>query len=105
MDLAAFAHTVLVRYLDCNDTYAAARETGRPSDMIPGVLAVADGCRADGRSVITAITAAYRVFSRLADEVRIGDPETGTRADAGRALRQSGNLRFGLTLGAERTRL
>ena len=38
-DFAAFANTVLVRYLDCNDTYAA-RGTGHPSDMIPGVLAV-----------------------------------------------------------------
>ena len=37
-DLAAFANTVLVRYLDCNDTYAA-RGTGHPSHMIPGVLA------------------------------------------------------------------
>jgi 2-methylcitrate dehydratase len=69
LDLAAFANTVLVRYLDCNDTYAAARGTGHPSDMIPGVLAVADSRRSDGRSLITAITAAYEVFCRLADEV------------------------------------
>src|SRR5438128_9578442 len=60
-DLAAFANTVLVRYLDCNDTYAA-RGTGHPSDMIPAVLAVAEGHRADGRAVITAIVAAYEVF-------------------------------------------
>src|SRR2546425_6976882 len=33
-DLAAFADTVLVRYLDCNDAYAA-RGTGHPSGMIP----------------------------------------------------------------------
>ena len=66
-DLAAFANTVLVRYLDCNDTYAA-RGTGHPSDMIPGILAAADSHRANGRSVITAITVAYEVFCRLADE-------------------------------------
>src|SRR4030095_4814080 len=65
-DLAAFANTVLVRYLDCNDAYAA-RGTGHPSDMIPGVLAVADAHRVNGRTVITAITAAYEVFCRLAD--------------------------------------
>jgi 2-methylcitrate dehydratase len=69
MDLAAFANTVLVRYLDCNDTYAAARGTGHPSDMIPAVLAVADGRRASGRAAITAITLAYEVFCRVADEV------------------------------------
>ena len=32
MDLAAFANTSLIRYLDCNDAYAA-RGTGHPSDM------------------------------------------------------------------------
>jgi 2-methylcitrate dehydratase len=68
MDLAAFANTALVRYLDCNDTYAA-RGTGHPSDMIPAVLAVAEGQRADGRAVIGAITVAYEVFCRLADQV------------------------------------
>ncbi len=67
-DLAAFANTVLIRYLDCNDAYAA-RATGHPSDMIPSVLAVADAQRADGKAVITAIAAAYEVFCRLADEV------------------------------------
>src|SRR5439155_9100208 len=67
-ELAAFANTVLVRYLDCNDTYAA-RGTGHPSDMIPAVLAVADGHRADGRAAITAIVVAYEAFCRLADTV------------------------------------
>src|SRR2546430_2692380 len=68
MDLAAFANTALVRYLDCNDTYAA-RGTGHPSDMIPAVLAVADGHRADGRAAITAIVVAYEAFCRLAGTV------------------------------------
>jgi 2-methylcitrate dehydratase len=67
-DMAAFANTCLVRYLDCNDAYAA-RGTGHPSDMIPGVLAVAGGHRMHGRAVITAIAAAYEVFCRLADQV------------------------------------
>jgi len=85
MDLAAFANTVLVRYLDCNDTYAAARGTGHPSDMIPGVLAVADGHRANGRTVITAITAAYEVFCRLADEVPLKGWDQGMFAVIGAA--------------------
>jgi len=85
MDLAAFANTALVRFLDCNDTYAAARGTGHPSDMIPGVLAVADGHRADGRAVITAITAAYEVFCRLADEVPLKGWDQGMFAAIGAA--------------------
>jgi 2-methylcitrate dehydratase len=83
-DLAAFANTVLVRYLDCNDTYAA-RGTGHPSDMIPAVLAVADGHRADGRAVITAIVAAYEVFCRLADAVPLKGWDQGMFAAIGAA--------------------
>jgi 2-methylcitrate dehydratase len=81
-DRAAFANTVLVRYLDCNDAYAA-RGTGHPSDMIPGVLAVADAHGAHGRSVITAITVAYEVFCRLADEVPLKGWDQGMFAAIG----------------------
>ncbi len=83
-DFAAFANTVLVRYLDCNDTYAA-RGTGHPSDMIPAVLAVADGRRADGRAVITAIAAAYEAFCRLADTVPLKGWDQGMFAAIGTA--------------------
>jgi 2-methylcitrate dehydratase len=83
-ELAAFANTVLVRYLDCNDTYAA-RGTGHPSDMIPGVLAMADGHRAGGRAVITAIVAAYEAFCRLADAVPLKGWDQGMFAAIGAA--------------------
>src|SRR5215471_14395964 len=83
-DMAAFANTVLIRYLDCNDTYAA-RGTGHPSDMIPGVLALADGHRADGRAVITALVAAYEAFCRLADEVPLKGWDQGMFVAVGTA--------------------
>src|SRR5262245_19362581 len=83
-DLAAFANTVLVRYLDCNDTYAA-RGTGHPSDMIPGVLAAADAHRASGRAVITAIAVTYEAFCRLADEVPLKGWDQGMFAAIGAA--------------------
>jgi len=83
-DMAAFANTVLVRYLDCNDTYAA-RGTGHPSDMLPAVLAVAEGHKANGRAVITAITTAYEVFCRLADEVPLKGWDQGMFAAIGAA--------------------
>ena len=66
IDLAAFANTALVRYLDCNDTYVA-RATGHPSDMIPGVLAMADAHRSSGRDLIAGVAVAYEAFCRLAD--------------------------------------
>ena len=83
-DLAAFANTVLVRYLDCNDAYAA-RGTGHPSDMIPGVLAEGGGHRTDGPGVITAIAAVYEVFCRLADEVSLNGWDQGIFAAIGAA--------------------
>jgi 2-methylcitrate dehydratase len=72
MDMAGFANGVMVRYLDCNDSYFSPGG-GHPSDMIPAALAVADTLKADGRTVITAITLAYDVFCRISDQV----PESG----------------------------
>jgi 2-methylcitrate dehydratase len=72
MDMAGFANGVMVRYLDCNDSYFSPGG-GHPSDMIPAALAVADTLKADGRTVITAITLAYEVFCRISDQV----PESG----------------------------
>lgn len=82
-DMAAFANTVQVRYLDCNDTYAA-RGTGHPSDMIPAVLAVA-GPKTDGHAAITAIALAYEVFCRLTDEVPLNGWDQGIFAVIGAA--------------------
>src|SRR5258705_1262601 len=84
LDFAAFANTVLVRYLDCNDTYAA-RGAGHPSDLIPAVLAVGGGRRADGRSVITAIAVAYEAFCPLADTVPLKGWDQGVFAPLGTA--------------------
>ena len=84
MDMAAFANTALVRYLDCNDT-SAARGTGHPSDMIPAVLAAAEGRGADGRAVITAIVLAHEVFCRMADEVPLKGWDQGLFVGVGTA--------------------
>src|SRR5262245_5139835 len=40
-DLAGFANGIMVRYLDCNDSYFSPGG-GHPSDMIPAILAMAD---------------------------------------------------------------
>ena len=72
MDMAGFANGVMVRYLDCNDSYFSPGG-GHPSDMIPAALAVGDALHADGEDVITAIALAYEVFCRISDQV----PESG----------------------------
>ena len=71
-DMAGFASGVMVRYLDCNDSYFSPGG-GHPSDMIAAVLAIGSPTKSDGRGVITAIALAYEVFCRLSDEVVVGD--------------------------------
>ena len=67
-DMAGFANGVMVRYLDCNDSYFSPGG-GHPSDMIPAALALADAYGANGRDIITGIALAYEVFCRISDQV------------------------------------
>lgn len=71
-DMAGFANGVMLRYLDCNDSYFSPGG-GHPSDMIAAVFALADPMGSDGRDVITSIVLAYEVFCRLSDQVVTGD--------------------------------
>ena len=67
-DMAGFANGVMIRYLDCNDSYFSPGG-GHPSDMISAALAMAGPTGSDGRKLITAIVLAYEVFGRLSDQV------------------------------------
>jgi 2-methylcitrate dehydratase len=68
MEMAAFANTVMVRYLDCNDTFIS-KGSGHPSDMTGACLAVADALHSSGADTLLAIAASYEVFTALADVV------------------------------------
>jgi 2-methylcitrate dehydratase len=70
MEMAAFANTAMVRYLDCNDTYVS-KGSGHPSDMIPAVLAVAEAHHAGGMDTLVALAAAYEVYTALADVINL----------------------------------
>jgi 2-methylcitrate dehydratase len=72
MEMAAFANAVMVRYLDCNDTFVS-KGSGHPSDMIPACLAVAEAHHASGKATLAAIAAAYEVYTGLADVVALRD--------------------------------
>jgi 2-methylcitrate dehydratase len=60
-EYAAFANTVMIRYLDYNDT----GNGGHPSDMIAAVLALAEPMRASGKDAIKAIHAAYETYAAV----------------------------------------
>lgn len=94
-EMAAFANAVMVRYLDANDTYISPiNGTGHPSDMIPGLLAVAEAYGASCPDLIGAIAVSYEVFGALADVVALRQRGwdqglyvvAGSAAGAGRLL-------------------
>ena len=65
-DMAAFANTAMIRYLDCNDSFVSPGG-GHPSDMLPAVLAAAEVAGAPGRAAITGLVLAYEIYGRFAD--------------------------------------
>ena len=94
-EMAAFVNAVMVRYLDANDTYISPiNGSGHPSDMIAGVLAMADAYGASGADTILAVVVAYETFAALADVVPLRERGwdqglyvvLGTAAGAGKIL-------------------
>ncbi len=69
-ELAAFANGVMTRSLDVSDTYLG-RSRGHPSDMVPGLVAVAESVHADGKSLIAAVVLAYDVYCSFCKSVDI----------------------------------
>lgn len=69
-EAAAFANGVMMRLLDLSDTYRV-RSGGHPNDVIAGIFAVGDAVRADGASVINAVTLAYDVYCGFIESVDV----------------------------------
>lgn len=69
-DLATFANSTQIRYLDYNDTYLSL-EPAHPSDNIGACMAAGEAIGATGRRVMTAIAAAYEIHCRLCDAAAI----------------------------------
>ncbi|QKR01042.1 MmgE/PrpD family protein [Metallosphaera tengchongensis] len=67
-DISSFYNTLLIRYLDFNDTYLSL-EPLHPSDMIGGVLAV--NPRLNGKELIRSIALGYEVSTRLCDSTSL----------------------------------
>jgi 2-methylcitrate dehydratase len=69
---AVFANTVMVRYLDFNDTYFGPRGGGgHPSDLIPTALAVGEATAASGTETALLIVLGYELMSRLQSTVKL----------------------------------
>lgn len=72
IEMAAFANTTMVRYLDFNDMYFSPRGGGgHPSDLIPTALATGQAARCTGRELALAIVTGYEVLGKLIGAVRL----------------------------------
>ena len=96
VQMAAFANSVMIRYLDANDTYIA-RGSGHPSDVFGALLAAADAKGASGKELIAATVAAYEVFGTLADAVGLRDRGWDQGVFLAPAAAAGVGLLFGLT--------
>lgn len=65
-DIASFYNTLLIRYLDFNDTYLSL-EPLHPSDMIGALLSVGSKAGSSCKDMILAIAVGYEVGARLCD--------------------------------------
>ena len=70
VELAAFANAGLVRNLDFNDVYSS-HSGGHPSNMFPGLLAVAEAAGLGGADVVLGIHVACEVYAALSDSVAL----------------------------------
>src|SRR5438445_8389107 len=71
-EAAAFASSVMIRFLDANDTYIT-QGSGHPSDMLGAILAAAEMQGASGKDFLLATVAGYEVFGALADHIPLRD--------------------------------
>jgi 2-methylcitrate dehydratase len=71
-DAAVFANSVMIRFLDYNDTYGSTVGVGHPSDYIPAALAQLGEKEIPGELILRSILVGYEVFCRLTDATRLG---------------------------------
>jgi 2-methylcitrate dehydratase len=64
---AAFVNSVMIRYLDFNDTYPG----GHPSDSLGPVIALADALGSSGAELIAAVAVGYDIFIKLASAAKL----------------------------------
>lgn len=66
-DLATLVNGSLLRCFDYNDFYVGARNSGHPSDMTSGVVAVAEWVNASGTELLSALVVGYDVVGAVFD--------------------------------------
>lgn len=68
--MAAFVNTVMMRYLDYNDTFIG-RGGLHPSDILPALIAVADAEGCTGEELVDAMIVGYEILGAFSNAVTI----------------------------------
>lgn len=71
-EIAAVVNGVPLRAYDYNDLYIGARNGGHPSDIVPGLLAMAEWAGSTGRDFLQALALGYEVTLHLLDVFATG---------------------------------
>ncbi|MGH2892576.1 MAG: MmgE/PrpD family protein, partial [Solirubrobacteraceae bacterium] len=71
-EVAAFANSVLIGFLDYNDAFGSTGGVGHPSDYIPAALVRLCDAEISGAQVLRSILVGYEVFCRLTDATQLG---------------------------------
>ncbi len=67
VEWASFVNTLMIRYLDFNDTYLSKEPLHPPSDMYGPAISVAEQEKVSGAALITSVAVGYEVAVRLCD--------------------------------------
>ena len=67
---AAFVNGTMVRAPEINDTFTD-RTPGHPSETIPAVVALCEALGRSGKELLTALVAAYEIYSRLCKSAKL----------------------------------
>jgi 2-methylcitrate dehydratase len=70
VEMAAFANGVMLRFLDLSDSYRV-KSGGHPSDVISGILSVAESNKCSGQETIEAIVVAYEIYCAFCESIDI----------------------------------
>ncbi|RDK06521.1 MmgE/PrpD family protein [Cupriavidus lacunae] len=102
IEMAAFANGTMLRYQDYSDTHLG-KSNGHPSDMIGGLVALAEAFHLGGEDLVTAIVVAYEVYCSLCDSTALASRgiDQGTCAAAGSAAGAARLLGLGETQAGE----
>jgi 2-methylcitrate dehydratase len=92
LESAGFLNSVMIRYLDFNDTFPG----GHPSDALGPVIALADALGSSGEELVTALVVGYDIFIRFAIAAQLREKGWDQGSGIGLATAAMASMLLGL---------